>query len=220
MKKKKLFASFKVRPWTKPCRSSAPLSLWWMFKKNTLRQTKHKPTARHGARKVWTWMTCLTSLNFCLVTTPFSKQHLLSSLNPTSFSTSLNFWWLKIRPREHRVHEELPSARGRHEHELLYVGTRSQWSTAQQVYTIYTTQACPKTTTKNTSVHHTVHQRMKLIRKCWVFPMLSWMNCHTLNSCSSAWNSWLRPCSATFWSTTWWWVTQRHDLFAPSWMVR
>lgn len=176
MKKKKLIASFKVRPWTKPCRSSAPLSLWWILKekKNTLRQTKHKPTARHGARKVWTCMTCLTSLNFCLVTTPFSRQHLLSSLNPTSFSTSLNFWWLKIRPREHRVHEELPSARGRHEHELLYVGTRSQWSTAQQVYTIYTTQACPKTTTKNTSVHHTVHRRMKLIRNldeffpCWV----------------------------------------------------
>lgn len=33
MKKKKLIASFKVRPWTKPCRSSAPLSLWWILKR-------------------------------------------------------------------------------------------------------------------------------------------------------------------------------------------
>ena len=69
-----------------------------------------------------------------LVITPIAKEHLLS--------------WLKLLlvieathwPREHRVHEELPSAHGRHEHELLYGGTRSQWSTAQG---IYTTQALP-----------------------------------------------------------------------------
>lgn len=146
-------------------------------------------------------MTCLTSLNFCLVTTPFSRQHLLSSLNPTSFSTSLNFWWLKIRPREHRVHEELPSARGRHEHELLYVGTRSQWSTAQQVYTIYTTQDWKKKK-KHLRPSYCPSKNETHQKFWWIFPVLSWMNCHTLTSCSSAWNSWLRPCSATFWSTT------------------